>query len=92
MLTRVREIEFLYFKQNENTESSFRMSEFVAQSTNINSGVDNSDCHVEVNHSSSFTSKVNCGFLQMQQILSLAENLPYLYKIVLNENSKIELK
>ena len=35
---------------------------------------------------------LNCRFLQMQQISSLLENLSYLDKIVLNENSKIELK
>ena len=36
--------------------------------------------------------RLNCRFLQMQQISSLLENLSYLDKIVLNENSKIELK
>ena len=36
--------------------------------------------------------RLNCRFLQMQQISSLSENLSYLDKIVLNENSKIELK
>ena len=36
--------------------------------------------------------RLNCRFLQIQQILSLSENLSYLDKIVLNENSKIELK
>ena len=33
--------------------------------------------------------RLNCGFLQMQQILSLPEYVSYL---VLNDNSKIELK
>ena len=47
-----------FFKQNKNSESSFRMSEFVKQSTNISSGVDKVDWLVEVNYSSSFTSKV----------------------------------
>ena len=36
--------------------------------------------------------RLNCRFLQMQQISSLSENLSYLDKIVLNEDSKIELK
>ena len=48
-----------FFKQNKNSESSFRMSEFVKQSTNINSGV---DMIVNVNYSSSFTSKVKLSF------------------------------
>ena len=34
----------------------------------------------------------NCRFHQMQQILSLSENLSYLDKIVLNKNSQIKLK
>ena len=34
--------------------------------------------------------RLNCCFLQIQRISSLSENI-YLYKIVLNENSKIEL-
>ena len=36
--------------------------------------------------------RLNCRFLQVQQISSLSENLSYLDKIVLNQNSKIELK
>ena len=36
--------------------------------------------------------RLNCRFLQIQQIYSLSERLSYLDKIVLNENSKIELK
>ena len=39
-------------------ESSFRMSEFLKQPININSGVDKVDWLVDVNYSSSFTSKV----------------------------------
>ena len=50
-----------FFKQN-NSESSFRMSEFVKQSANINSGVDKVDWLVDVNYSSSFTSKVELSF------------------------------
>ena len=38
-----------FFKQNKNSESSFRMSEFVKESTNINSGVDKVDWLVDVN-------------------------------------------
>ena len=38
------------------------MSEFVKQSTNINSGVDKVDWHVDVNYLSSFTSKVELSF------------------------------
>ena len=74
VLTTVQEIEFLgltynqlchsgtFFKQNKNSESSFKMSEFVKQSTNINSGVDKVDWLVDVNYSSSFTSKVELSF------------------------------
>ena len=36
--------------------------------------------------------RLKCPFLQIQQISSLSENLSYLDKIVLIENSKIELK
>ena len=38
------------------------MSEFVKQSTNINSGVDKVDWLIDVNYSSSFTSKVELSF------------------------------
>ena len=48
------------FKQNKNSQSSFRMSEFVKQSTNINSGFDKVDWLVD--YSSSFTSKVELSF------------------------------
>ena len=51
-----------FFKQNKNSESSSRISEFVKQSTNINSGVDKIDWLVDVNYSSSFTSKVELLF------------------------------
>ena len=46
-----------FFKQNKNSESSFRMSEFVKESSNIISGIDETDWLVDVNYSSSFTSK-----------------------------------
>ena len=46
---------------------------------------------VERNYSSSFTTRLNCRFLQMQQISSLTENLSYLDKMVLNENAKMKL-
>ena len=46
---------------------------------------------VERNYSSSFTARLNCRFLQMQQISSLTENLSYLDKMVLNENAKMKL-
>ena len=36
--------------------------------------------------------RLNCRFLQMQQISSLTERLSYLDKIVLKENSKTQLK
>ena len=38
------------------------MSEFVKQSVNINSGVDKADWFVDVNYSSSFTSKIELSF------------------------------
>ena len=73
MLTSVQEIEFLGLKINSITlelslnktkiqKSSSRMSEFVKQSTNINSGVDKVDWFVDINYSSSFTSKVELPF------------------------------
>ena len=68
------------------------MSEFVKQSTNINSGVDKVDWLVDVNYSSSFTSKVELSIPSNTTIIIFKENLSYLDKIVLNENSKIELK
>ena len=49
-------------KQNKNSESSFRMSEFVKKSTNINSVVDKVDWNVDANYSSSFTSNVEFSF------------------------------
>ena len=36
--------------------------------------------------------RLNCRFLQIQQISWLSENLSYLEEVALNENSKIELK
>ena len=51
-----------FFKQNKNSESSFRMPEFVKQSTNINSGFDKVDWLVDVNYLRSFTSKVELSF------------------------------
>ena len=51
-----------FFKQNKNSESSFRMSEFAKQSTSINSGVDKVDWLVGVNYSSSFSSNVELPF------------------------------
>ena len=36
--------------------------------------------------------RLDCRFLQMQQISSLTENFSYLNKIILNQNSKIQLK
>ena len=52
----------MFFKQNENTESSFRVPEFVKQSANINSGVDKVDLLIDVNYSSRFTSKIRLAF------------------------------
>ena len=50
-----------FFKQNKDSESSFRMSKIVKQSTNINSRVDRVDWLVSV-YSRSFTSKVELSF------------------------------
>ena len=56
------------------------MSEFVKQSTNINSGVEKVDWLFDVNYSSSFTSKVELPFpSQIQQISSLSEK-PFLFR------------
>ena len=49
-------------KQNKNSESSLRMSEFVKKSTNINSVVDKVDSNIDANYSSSFTSNVEFSF------------------------------
>ena len=49
-------------KQNKNSESSLRMSEFVKKSTNINSVVDKVDWNIDANYSSSFTSNVEFSF------------------------------
>ena len=79
-----------FFKENKNSESCFRMPEFVKQSTNINSGVDKFDWFVNVNYSSSFTSKAELTFPpNATNVIIIGK--PYLDKIVLNENSKIEL-
>ena len=68
------------------------MSEFVKQSTNINSRVDKVDWLVNVNYSSSFTSKVEFPFTPNATNIILSENFSHLDKIILNENSEIELK
>ena len=68
------------------------MSEFVKQSTNINSGVDKIDWLIDVKYSSSFTSKVELSFPPNATNIIFIEKLSYLDKIVLSENSKIELK
>ena len=78
-----------FFKQNENSESSFRMSEFAKQSTNINSGVDKVDWLVDVNYSSS---KIELPFPSNATNIIFIGKLSYLDEIVLNENSKIKLK
>ena len=51
-----------FFKQHKIAKSSFKTSKLVKQSTNINSGVDKVDWSVNVNYSSSFTSKVELSF------------------------------
>ena len=64
MLTPVKEIEFLdlTIKYVKNSESSFIIPEFIKQSTNISSGVDQVDWFVGVNYSNSFTNKVELSF------------------------------
>ena len=81
-----------FFKQNKNSEKSIRMSNSVKQTTNIDPGDNKIDWLVDVNNSSSFTSKVDCRFLQIQKMSHLLEKLSYLDKIILNKNSKIKLK
>ena len=68
------------------------MSNSVKQTTNIDPGDNKIDWLVDVNNSGSFTSKVDCRFLQIQKMSHLLENLSYLDKIILNKNSKIKLK
>ena len=103
MLTPVREIRFLGLTINSVTlelslnktktqKKSIRMSNSVKQTTNIDPGDNKIDWLVGVNNSSSFTSKVDCRFLQIQKMSHLLENLSYLDKIILNKNSKIKLK
>ena len=53
---------------------------------------DKVDWLVDVNYSSSFTSKVELPFPPNATNIILSENLSHLDKIILNENSKIELK
>ena len=68
-----------FFKQNKNSDSSFRMSEFVKQSTNINFGVDKVNWLVDVNYSSSFTSKVELSFpSNATNVIFIAK--PFLYR------------
>ena len=72
VLTPAQEIQILALTINsvtlelslnkKNLENSFRMSEFVKQSTDINSGVDKVDWLVDINYSSRFTSKVELSF------------------------------
>ena len=73
VLTPVQEIAFLgltinsvhsrtFFKQNKNSESSFRMSEIVKQSTNITSGVDKVGLLTSTIQAV-LPARLNCGFL-----------------------------
>ena len=64
VLTPVKEIEFLdlTIKYVKNSESGFIIPEFIKQSTNISSGVDQVDWFVDVNYSNSFTNKVELSF------------------------------
>ena len=82
----------IFIKQNKNSESSFRTSEFVKQSANINSGVGKVDWLVYINYSSSFTSKVELSFPPNTKNITFIGKLSYLDKIALNENSKSKLK
>ena len=61
------------------------MSEFVKQSTNINSGVDKVDWLVDVNYSSS---KIELPFPSNATNIIFIGKLSYLDEIVLNKNSK----
>ena len=79
---------YYFFKQNENAESNFRMSEFVKQSTNINSGVDKVDWIADVSYSNRFTIKVKLSFTPNAQLSSLSKNLSYLEKVGLNGGYK----
>ena len=70
-----------FFKQNKNSESSFKMSGFFKQFTNINSEVYKVDWLVYLNYLSSFTTaRLKCCFLQVQQISSLPENPSFLFR------------
>ena len=53
---------------------------------------DKVDWLVDVNYSSNFTSKIELSFPPNATNIILSENLSHLDKIILNENSKIELK
>ena len=57
-----------FFKQNKNSESCFRISEFVKKPTNINSGVDKVDWMLTSTIQAVLPARLNCCFLQRQQI------------------------
>ena len=64
------------------------MSEFVKQSTNINSGVDKVDWIADVSYSNRTTIKVKLSFTPNAQLSSLPKNLSYLEKVGLNGGYK----
>ena len=69
------------------------MSEFVKQSKNINSGVDKVDWLVDVNYSSSFTSKIDLSFPpNLRNIIFIGKAFLFKQNYFKRKNSKVELK
>ena len=102
-LTPVQEIEFLDLTINSVTLKLFlnkiKIQKVVSKCQNLLNNLQTSILELTKliglltsNIQAVLPARLNCRFLQMQQISSLSKNLSYLDKIVLNENSNIELK
>ena len=69
------------------------MSELVKQSTNINSGVDKVDWLVDLNYSSSFTSKTDLSFPpNLRNIIFIGKAFLFKQNCFKRKNSKVQLK
>ena len=97
----VQEIEFLGLKINsvnleisltaeKNADSKNKMLKFTDRPRNIR--INPCDWFVDINKLSSIASKITKSVLQMQQISFLKESHSYQKKIVLNHQSKTELR
>ena len=97
----MQEIEFLGLKINsvnleisltaeKNADSKKKMLKFTDRPRNIR--INPCDWFVDINKLSSIASKITKSVLQMQQISFLKESHSYQKKIVLNHQSKTELR